>query len=1109
MRDKRFVEIADRMGITFSRSAVLMPAPTSRRIRFGDFELDLTTGELRSTETADGNNVLLREQVFRVLRMLLEHEGKIVTREEIKNRLWPNDTVVDFNHSINATIKTLRRALGESADNPRYVETSARRGYRFLVATEWLESTPGSDRGESANFPAQPESGSLIGKKVSHYRVLDVIGGGGMGMVFKAEDLKLGRLVALKFLPDELASDAVALKRFEREAQTASALNHSNICTIYEIEEHDGQPFIVMELLEGDTLRHRLSAWESNALPISEFLKIAIQICDGLDAAHGRGIIHRDIKPANIFLTKQGTVKVLDFGLAKLADGEEVTEQLQAEASGVRRRLSRAGQTPKEQTPTFGIYTSLTRPGTTAGTAGYMSPEQVRREKLDARTDLFSFGMVLYEMATGRRAFEGETVAVIHEAILHQRAVPAYEVNSAVPRRLDKIIIKALEKDRSQRYQSAAEIRKDLAKVQRQMQPQRVRLRKWLAAVALLPVVAGASWSYWSYRHRITLAPTDTIVLADVDNRTGDPVFDGALNDALRYEMEQTPYLNLLGLDKTYATLEQLKLPPTSKITPEIARQICSKTNSKMVISDSIADAGNRYHLEIRALDCGSGATLAEEGTDISARSQVVHELGATAVRFRRKLGEPAESLARFNQPLEKATSASLEALQIGTEGTKLFLAGNPQAALPLYQRGIELDPDLALTYEGIGMANGDLGHYDLMVASITRAYQLRDRMTEKDRLNIDYLYYANVTGELDKAYSVLLRSLELFPRDVFFHNNLAYTLVELGQLKHAADLEDETARLEPSPLYFSWAAEWNIDASRFNEARSWLAQAEAFKFDSLELRIQRLRLAFIEGDRAALDRIFDGEARGPNRVVFLRERSKFEAQQGHFDSADRLQLQASKLSSDPEDISRDLVYSALRNAEAGRAIQAHKTQDRALLSKLERNQRLILALSLARSGRIEGAKRLADEVSREAPLDTTVQRYLVPTVRAAVKLQQHDPDAAIDLLRGTVQYDLANTQSFNFLYPAYIRGLAYLESGDGRSAAREFQKLIDNPGLCWEFITGPLARLQLGRAERLMGDNASARKSYEQFLSIWKDADPDLPIYRHAKAEYEQLKKS
>jgi serine/threonine protein kinase/tetratricopeptide (TPR) repeat protein len=1070
---------------------------SSGRVLFGTFDLDLRTGELRSTEAPDPNNkVLLREQVFQVLRLLLEREGKIVTREEIKGRLWPNDTVVDFDRSINATIKALRRALGDSADNPRYIETLGRRGYRLMVLTEYVESAPRIAPGQviaPAPLPPIP----LPGKKVAHYRVLDFIGGGGMGMVFKAKDLRLGRVVALKFLPEEFAGDALALQRFEREAQTASALNHPNICTIYEIEEHEGQPFIAMELLQGDNLRDRLSASEQQLLPLPELLEISGQICDGLQAAHEKGIIHRDIKPANIFLCKSGTVKILDFGLAKLAGSDVAMEGAEA-----------ASATVPETSSTESLKKALTRTGTTAGTAGYMSPEQVRHEELDTRSDLFSFGLVVYEMACGQRPFSGQTLVDLHEAILHQTPAPAKARNPVLPRSLDLVLAKALEKDRDRRYQSATAMKDDLARIMREVHPARRRTRRALAAGALLAVGALSVWGYEIYRHRITLAPTDTIVLADVDNRTNDPVFDDALNSALRYEMEQTPYLNLLGLDKTYATMGQLKLAPTTKITSEIAREICSKTGSKMVISDSIADVGNRYHLEIRALDCGSGATLAEERTDISARNQVVHELGATAVRLRRKLGEPAESLARFNQPLEKATSASLEALQAGAEGVKLFLAGNPQAALPLFQREIELDPDLALTYEGIGVANGILGHYDLMAASYTRAYHLRDRMTEKDRVNIDFLYYTHVTGELDKAYSVLLRSLELFPRDVFFHTNLSATLVELGQPKRAADLADETARLEPSPLYFSWAARENIAASRFNEARSWLAQAEALKFDSLDLRIQKLRLAFIEGDRDALDRIFDGEAHGPNRVVFLREQSEYEAQQGHLDSADRLRLQASKLSSDSEDISTDLVLSARRNAEAGKVIQARKAEDLAIQTKLDLGRRMTLALALARSGRTDEAERLADEVSQEAPLDTAVQRYLVPTVRAAVKLQQHDPEAAIALLRETVRYDLAINDSFDRLYPAYIRGLAYLESGDGRSAAGEFQKLIDNPGLCWEYITGPLARLQLGRAERLMGDNASARKSYEEFLSIWKDADADLPIYRQAKAEYAQLQK-
>jgi len=1078
-------------------SFLLMHTLPSGRVLFGAFELDLSTGELRSIEAPDPNNkVLLREQVFQVLRMLLEREGKIVTREEIKSRLWPNDTVVDFDHSINATIKTLRRALGDSADNPRYIETLARRGYRVMLPIQYLESAPGIAPGEvTAEAPLQ--SSALTGKKVSHYRVLDVIGAGGMGMVYKAEDLKLGRLVALKFLPGEFAGDAVALKRFEREAQTASALNHPNICTIYEIEEHEGQPFIAMEFLQGENLRDRLSAWKQKLLPLRELLEISAQICDGLQAAHDKGIIHRDIKPANIFLCKSGTVKILDFGLAKLAGSDAALERAEAASTTV----------PK--TSTESLTKALTRTGTAAGTAGYMSPEQVRHEELDTRSDLFSFGLVVYEMACGQRAFTGQTRVDVHAAILHQPPAPARARNPVLPRSLDLVLAKALEKDRDRRYQSATAMKDDLARITREVHPTRRRMRRAFAAGALLAVGALSVWRYEVYRHCITLAPIDTIVLADADNRTGDPVFDGALNTALRYEMEQTPYLSLLGLDKTYATMGQMKLPPTTKITPEIARQICSKTNSKMVISDSIADAGNRYHLEIRALDCGSGATLAEERNDISARSQVVHELGTTAARLRGRLGEPADSLARFNQPLEKALSSSLEALQAGTEGRKLYLAGDVEGALKLYQRAVELDPNLAVTYQGIGSAHGSLGHQDLMVASFARAYQLRERMTEKNRLNIELIYCSNVTGELDKAHSISLRALELFPRDGNFHRNLANTLIHLGQFDRAAAAEDEMARLEPSPIHFAFAAQANIIASRFKEASSWLDQAEALKFDSLGLRTQRFRLAFIEGDRSTFDRIFDSEANGPNRVLFLRERSIYEAQQGHFYSSDRLKLQASKLFSDPEDISTALVFSALKNAEAGRAIQARKTQDQALQSKLERNRKMVLALSFARSGKTENANRIAEEVSQEAPLDTLVQKYLVPTVRAAVKLQQHDPAAAIDLLRGTIRYDLAVTQSFDYLYPAYIRGLAYLESGDGRSAAGEFQKLIDNPGLCQGYITGPLARLQLGRAQRLIGDNASARKSYEEFLTLWRDADPDLPAYKEAKAEYAALIKT
>ncbi len=635
-----------------------------------------------------------------------------------------------------------------------------------------------------------------------------------------------------------------------------------------------------------------------------------------------------------------------------------------------------------------------------------------------------------------------------------------------------------------------------------------LRSRKWFAGVALLAVVAAPSGLYSIYRHRVTLSATDTIVLADIDNRTGEPVFDDALNAALRYEMEQTPYLNVLGLDKAYATKGQLKLAPTTKITPETARKICAKTNSKMVIADSIADAGNRYYLDMRALDCGSGATLAEERTDISTRNQVVHELGATAVRLRRKLGEPAESLARFNQPLEKATSASLEALQTSAEGSKLFLAGNPEGALKLYQQAVELDPNLAITYGRMGAASLFKGNTELSADSYTRAYQLRDRLAEKDRLNTEITYYGRVTGDWEKEYSSVLRFLEIFPRDVLAHANLRAAFVYLGQPGRAADEAAETARLQPSSYYFGSAIQSIRFASRFNEAKSWLAKADALKLDNSLIRRERLIVTFATGDRDNVEKILKEEERGSYREDFLHEHSLIEIQQGRFHSAERLRVQALERTSKASNADWWIVLSALEDAEVGKDVQARRYESKADGSPLNRNNKIALALALARSGRTAEAGRLADQISAERPEDTLVQHYFIPTIRAAIKLRQHDPAAAIDLLRGTAKYDLAFTGSFESVYPAYIRGLAYLELGDGQSAAAQFQKLIDNPGFTMRHVTGPLAWLQLGRAQKMMGDEAATRKSYEAFLDLWKNADPDVPIYQRAKAEYAKLGK-
>jgi DNA-binding winged helix-turn-helix (wHTH) protein/tetratricopeptide (TPR) repeat protein len=635
----------------------------------------------------------------------------------------------------------------------------------------------------------------------------------------------------------------------------------------------------------------------------------------------------------------------------------------------------------------------------------------------------------------------------------------------------------------------------------------RFRSRKRFAAAALLTVIAAAVWLYWSYRRGVTLSATDTIVLADVKNETGDPVFDDALDTALRYEMDQTPYLNILGMDKVLGTLAQLNLPPTTKLTPEVARQICGKTNSKLVISQSISDAGNGYHLQMRALDCGSGATLAQEQAEIGKRDEVVHELGITAARLRAKLGEPSGSLARFNQPLAKALSPSLEALQAATQGLKLSLAGDAQGGLKLFQRAVELDPNLAVAYGRLGAAYLFLGNTELSEAAYTRAYQLRDRLTEKGRLGAEINYYSTVIGDWEKEYSSALRFLEIFPRDVFGHVNLREAFVHLGQPDRAADEAAEVARLRPSAYYFGSAIQSIRFASRFNEAKSWLAKADALKFDSSLIRRERLIVAFATGDRDNVEKILQQEEQGKYREDFLYEHALIEIQRGRFQSAERLRLQT--LGPTPKASNADswVIPAALEDAEVGKDAQARRYESKAAASSLDRNDKIALAQALARSGRTAEASTIADQVSAERPEDTLVQHYFVPTIRAAIKLRQHDPATAIDLLRGTAKYDLAFT-GFDYLYPAYIRGLAYLDLGDGPSAAAQFQKLIDNPGFSVRHVTGALAWLQLGRAQKMMGDGAAARKSYETFLDFWNNANPDIPIYQQAKAEYAKLRK-
>ena len=1087
------------------------------RVRFGAFELDLKAGELHK----GARKVLLQGQPFQILLMLIERRGHLVTLDDIKKKLWPNDTVVEFDHSIYTAIKKLRQALDDSADDPRYVETIARRGYRLMVPVESEGdslSDPAAEGAPSFHPPlAKAWESDLIGKKVSHYRVLEIIGGGGMGLVYMAEDLKLGRRVALKFLPEELASDPIALQRFEREAQTASSLNHPNICTIHEVEEHQGQPFIVMELLEGETLRDRLAAATSGEkpIPLDELLWTAVQVADGLEAAHETGIIHRDIKPANIFLTRKGTVKILDFGLAKLLPAGENQQAAVAQAGedlkghDFSRAVQNSSLPPGGLQPATDLH--LTRTGSAMGTAGYMSPEQARGEKLDNRTDLFSFGLVLYEMATGQRAFSGNTAAVLKDAILNHTPIPVREINSAIPPEVQKAIDKALQKDRERRYQSAAEMRVDLGKVNHQAavlvpEPQS-RLWKFLAAAAVVFVALTVAGYLWR-RSQVgaTLTPNDTVILADFTNHTSDPVFGPALNAALEIEFGQTPFLSVLSAEKERGTLKLMSHAEDERLTPQLARDVCQHTNSKALLESSISDEGNQYRLEVKAVDCKTGITLADSVTEAAERSQIVSKLGEVGTDVRKTLGEPPGSLQRFNKPLDEAATPSVEALQAYAAGAAIF--GKPDA-IPHLKRAVELDANFALAYRLLSSCYNNLMQAQLELENATKAYQLRKRASHRDQLEIEASYYS-VTGEWEKAISTWEQTARDFPRWGKPRHLLGYGLRLVGQYGPGAVAEQDALRLMPENMspYIGLALNY-FALNRLDDAKLVLEQARARTPDSWNLRWGLYRLAFLQDDKNDMQEQMQWAINKPDvEDLILREQSETEAYYGKLRRSHEISERAQEMALRAGESARAAQWKAneaLRATLVGEP-RAVGVAQKGLQLDLGHDATYVAALAFANLGDIARAQELSQQLNRQFPLNTLVQESELPTIQAVIDLRQGFPTRAIETLIRTAQYELRYADHFA-LQPVYVRGEAYLKAGQGLQAAAEFQKMLAHHGLVGNSITGALAHLQLGRAQLMMGDKAAARKSYQDFLTLWKDADPDIPIYQQAKAEYGRLR--
>jgi eukaryotic-like serine/threonine-protein kinase len=889
-------------------------------------------------------------------------------------------------------------------------------------------------------------------------------------------------------------------------------LNHPAICTIHEVEEHEGQPVLVMELLAGQNLMERL---RKGPLPTVELLDLGIQTSDALAAAHAKGIVHRDIKPANIFMTAQGRVKILDFGVAKAIASHPTKLDTGEEA--------------------------LTGEGMIVGTDSYMSPEQAQGEEIDGRSDLFSLGVVLYEAATGRRPFAGKNRVLTINAILNEEPPPVDQVNPQLPVELDAIIVKALHKNPDLRYQNAAEMQADLEGLKREREsgskpvarvgkPAKAggfrSARLWKIAVGtLLAALLVAGGLYYRAHRSKRLTEKDTIVLADFTNTTGDAIFDDTLKTALNISLRQSPFLNVLSDGQVAKTLKLMTRPADAKLTPEVAGEVCQRTGSKAYLTGSIGQLGGEYVLELKAMNCQSGDMLAEEQVTAKTKEKVLDALGKVATKLRGELGESLATVQKFDVPLEQATTSSLEALKAFSLGSKMDGSGRKAESVRYFKTAVQLDPNFASAYLVLAGIYDSLGEEERSSDYYTKAYQLREHTSKLESLKITADYYRNATGELDKAAQKYQEQIESYPRSASPFYNLCHVYAAQGQYEKALETIRQGASPSPRNVYFyDNSANYCLASQHFEEARQIIQEAQARKLDGFILRDALYALAFLKGDSQALAEQLQWFAGKPDyESLGLALASDTEAYGGRVSKARELTKRSVESAIRTDNAETGAIGQAIAAQwEAAYGYDADAQQSAANALRLAPSSRGVQSeatLAFAMAGNAARAESLAQGLGKRFPLDTQMQSLWLPAIQAQLALNRKNPSLALNFLQAASPIELGQigfVANISCLYPTYVRGQAYLAAGRGAAAAAEFQRIIDHSGIVWNCWTGALAHLGVARANALeaktsRGADADAARvralaAYKDFLTLWKDADPDIPILKEAKREYAKL---